>query len=83
MVIDRFGGPEGRFLSPDGTPYEQRGLPPYNLDEGYHRYRVERDIPVWMGEAAPAMGQPGGGIQYLSPYQVADLVLAGYLKEIT
>ncbi|MGH8574516.1 MAG: glycohydrolase toxin TNT-related protein [Gammaproteobacteria bacterium] len=36
-----------------------------------------------MGPAAPAMGQPGGGIQYLSPYQIADLVQAGYLEEIT
>ena len=82
-VIDRFGNADGRFLSPAGVPFEARGLPPDNLADGYHQYRVVREIPVWMGPAAPAMGQPGGGLQYLSPYQVADLVQAGYLEEIT
>lgn len=82
-VIDRFGSADGRFLSPAGVPFEARGLPPDNLADGYHQYRVVREIPVWMGPAAPAMGQPGGGLQYLSPYQVADLVQAGYLEEIT
>ncbi|MFC0429495.1 TNT domain-containing protein [Kutzneria buriramensis] len=81
-VIDRFGKADGRFLSPAGTPYEQRGLPPQNLDDGYHQYQVMKDIPVWAGKIAPAMGQPGGGIQYLSPTTVADLILSGHLKEI-
>jgi Tuberculosis necrotizing toxin len=81
-VIDRFGKADGRFLSPTGTPYEQRGLPPQNLDDGYHQYQVIKDIPVWAGKIAPAMGQPGGGIQYLSPNTVADLILTGHLKEI-
>ncbi|MFI9381105.1 TNT domain-containing protein [Kutzneria sp. NPDC052558] len=81
-VIDRFGKADGRFLSPTGTPYEQRGLPPQNLDDGYHQYQVLKDIPVWAGKIAPAMGQPGGGVQYLSPSTVADLIISGHLKEI-
>ena len=81
-VIDRFGKADGRFLSPPGTPYDQRGLPPQNLDDGYHQYQVLKPIPVWAGKIAPAMGQPGGGIQYLSPTTVADLVMTGHLKEI-
>ncbi|GLZ30680.1 hypothetical protein Lesp02_28690 [Lentzea sp. NBRC 105346] len=81
-TIDRFGPAGGRFLSPPDTSFPERGLPPTNLDDGYHRYVVEKPIPVWMGEIAPAMGQPGGGIQFLSQHAVADLVLAGYLREI-
>jgi nicrotizing toxin Mtb-like protein len=81
-VIDRFGKADGRFLSPIGTSYEQCGLPPQNPDDGYHQYQVIKDIRVWAGKISPAMGQPGGGIQYLSPGTVADLILAGHLKEI-
>lgn len=81
--IDRFGKADGRFLSPVDTSYPERGLPPSNLDDGYHRYVVEKPIPVWMGEIAPAMGQDGGGTQFLSPHAVAELVAAGYLREVT
>jgi hypothetical protein len=81
-VIDRFGDPNGRYLSPAGTPFDDRAIPGDSLDKGYHRYEVVREIPAWMGGIAPAMGFPGGGIQYLSPHSVEDLVLAGYLKEI-
>lgn len=81
-VIDRFGDPNGRYLSPAGTPFDDRAIPGDSLDKGYHRYEVVKEIPAWMGGIAPAMGFPGGGIQYLSPHPVEDLVLAGYLKEI-
>jgi hypothetical protein len=81
-VIDRFGDPDGRYLSPAGTPFDDRAIPGDSLDKGYHRYEVVKEIPAWMGGIAPAMGFPGGGIQYLSPHSVEDLVLAGYLKEI-
>ena len=81
-VIDRFGDPDGRYLSPAGTAFDERAIPGDSLDKGYHRYEVVKEIPAWMGGIAPAMGFPGGGIQYLSPHPVEDLVLAGYLKEI-
>ncbi|OLR90975.1 TNT domain-containing protein [Actinokineospora bangkokensis] len=81
-TIDRFGSPRGDFVSPADTPYPQRGLPPDNLQAGYHQYEVVRPIPVWEGPIAPAMGQPGGGTQYVLPHSVVDLVNAGYLREI-
>jgi hypothetical protein len=70
--IDRFGPENGRFLSPDGTPFPDRALPPDSLiarpgdhtPHGYHRYEVTRPFQVSSGPAAPAFGQPGGGTQH-------------------
>ncbi|WP_214412851.1 TNT domain-containing protein [Sphaerisporangium fuscum] len=77
--VDRFGGEGGAFLSPVGTPYSQRAIPPSNLDTfapqypcNYHVYRVARSFAVDVGPIAPAFQQPGGGRQYhlLSKYFV-------------
>lgn len=81
--LDRFGTPEGRVLSAAGTPFVQRSLPPQAADEGYRRYRVEKDLPVHRTISAPWFGQPGGGSRYRTTYPVADLVALGYLTEIT
>jgi hypothetical protein len=81
--LDRFGTPEGRVLSTAGTPFAERSLPPQAADEGYHRYRVVRDLPVHRTISAPWFGQPGGGSRYRTTYPVADLVALGYLTEIT
>lgn len=80
--IDRFGDPDGRFVSPKDVPYHERGLPPGNLDAGYHTYRVDKEIPVWAGTAAPAQGMPGGGTQYLSPYTIEQLIAGKYITEV-
>ena len=70
--IDRFGSEFGGYLSPEGTPYEARGIPPQSLDSktapatcNYSRYRVLQTIPVYSGPIAPALGQPGFGLQYV------------------
>jgi hypothetical protein len=67
-LLDRFGGPQGRFLSPAGTPYAERSLPPSNINGGapnfdYHVYEVVRPFTADVGFIAPAMGQDGGGLQ--------------------
>ncbi|HEX5769636.1 MAG TPA: TNT domain-containing protein [Nocardioidaceae bacterium] len=96
--LDRFGPPEGRYLSPPETPYAERGLPPSNLDAtqpnfGYHQYEVLERFPAEVGYIAPAMSQPGGGLQVfvngsLIPegagqrVNVQWLVDKGYLKEL-
>jgi hypothetical protein len=80
--FDRFGPGFGQYGSPVGTPFPERALPPSSLDAGYHRYEVVKPIPAWEGSIAPAMGQPGGGVQYWLPHSVVDLVNAGYLREI-
>jgi hypothetical protein len=67
-ILDRFGKPDGRYLSPPETPFAERGLPPNSLDGtkpdlGYHQYQVEKPFTADVGYIAPAMGQPGGGLQ--------------------
>ncbi|HEU4842463.1 MAG TPA: TNT domain-containing protein, partial [Ilumatobacteraceae bacterium] len=97
--IDRFGSEFGGYLSPEGTPYEARGIPPQSLDSttapatcNYSRYKVLQTIPVYSGPIAPALGQPGFGLQYVldasifpgSPpdLNVGYLVANGYLQRV-
>ena len=97
--IDRFGSEFGSYLSPEGTPYGARGIPPQSLDNttkpatcNYSRYKVLKDIPVFSGPIAPALGQPGFGLQYVldasifpgSPamFNVGYLVTNGFLERV-
>ena len=71
MRVDRFGSEFGGYLAPTGTPYGARGIPPQSLDStsdprscNYSRYKVLQPIPVQSGPIAPALGQPGFGVQY-------------------
>ncbi|BBZ61991.1 glycohydrolase toxin TNT-related protein [Mycolicibacterium monacense] len=81
-TFDRFGPGFGQFGSPVGTAFPERALPPHSLEAGYHRYEVVRPVPIWQGSIAPAMGQPGGGVQYYFTQPIVDLVNAGYLREV-
>ncbi len=67
-VIDRFGDERGRYLSPDGTTFSERALPPDSLNPqvekyGYHRYEIVRPFQADVGYVAPAFAQQGGGLQ--------------------
>ena len=98
--IDRFGSEFGGYLSPEGTPYADRGIPPQSLDSttapascNYSRYKVLQTIPVYSGPIAPALGQPGFGLQYVldasifpgNPpgFNVGYLVANGFLQRVT
>jgi hypothetical protein len=72
QLIDRFGSEGGTYLSPEGTPYSARGIPPESLNPfpggepcNYYRYRVLKPFSVNAGPIAPALGQPGFGLQYV------------------
>ncbi|NBM17609.1 TNT domain-containing protein [Streptomyces sp. GC420] len=87
--IDRFGSEAGTFLSPAGTPYEQRSIPPQNLNTytpdhpyNYYAYKVLKPITVQAGPAAPFYGQPGQGLQYVTSQSVTSLLAGGYLKRL-
>lgn len=69
--LDRFGNPGGRYLSPLGTPFSSRALPPANLITpenaplaNYHVYCVLKPFFVDSGPIAPWFAQPGWGTQY-------------------
>lgn len=82
-LIDRYGTPGGRFLSPSGTPFETRALPPHYLTtQEYHVYEVMRPFEVEAGLIKPWFGQQGMGTQYRSPLFVQDLLDSGVLREV-
>src|SRR4029453_9597357 len=76
--IDRFGHEGGDYLSPEGTPFEQRALAPKSLKDDYHVYKVVKPLPVESGGIAPAFDQPGGGVQYKTTKSVKQLLDEGY-----
>ena len=81
-TVDRFGDARGSFLSPRGTPFAARSLPAEAATRPLTTYRVVAPVQVQAGTAAPAYGQPGGGIQYdLGGRSVQDLIKQGSLIE--
>jgi hypothetical protein len=78
--IDRFGPETGRFFSPERTPLPNRALP--NASGSPTVYEVLKPLDVQAGVVAPAFGQPGLGIQYMTSSPVADLIRLGYLKPV-
>lgn len=62
--IDRFGPPQGTFLSPIGTSYSARALKPGTMANDYYVYEVLRPLPVKAGEVRPWFSESGGGMQY-------------------
>ncbi|WP_231984038.1 TNT domain-containing protein [Mycobacterium sp. 852013-51886_SCH5428379] len=56
-VIDRFGSPYGAWLSPDGTPFAERALPPDSASKPYYQYVVDDPSqlpPGWRIEQSQA-----------------------------
>ncbi|PRX44322.1 PPE-repeat protein [Prauserella shujinwangii] len=82
-LLDRFGTAHGRVFAADGTPFARRSLPPSHLAAGYRRYRVRREVPMWRTLSAGWFGQPGGGERFRSVYSAAELVILGYLADVT
>ena len=82
-VLTRYGGPGGRYVSPDGMTFEQRALPSTTREGDFHVYRVERAIDgVQKGKIAPWFGRLGGGIQYKLPDRIVNLMEASMLREV-
>lgn len=80
--IDRFGSDYGTFTSPLGISYEQRALAPGTELKPYSVFEVLKPIDVKAGEIAPWFNQPGGGIQYVMPDTIDELIEAGYLRRL-
>ncbi len=85
QLIDRFGSEGGTYLSPQGTPYAARGIPPESLNPfpggepcNYYRYRVLKPFSVNSGPIAPALGQPGFGLQYV----LSNTLFAGVTERV-
>jgi hypothetical protein len=81
-AMDRVGGPGGNFMYEARTPFENRSLPPDWVSRPYHVYRLQRPLRVLTGVAVPWYGQPGGGLAYVLPASVQELIVDGTLVEI-
>ncbi len=95
--VDRFGGrfdektgefvDTGNFLAPEGTPYEERALPPGTNEKTYSVYEVLKPIEgVKAGLIAPWFGEKGGGVQYTTgdkSRSIGSLIQGGYLRLVT
>ena len=80
--IDRYGYPGGTFVSPEGTPFEERALLPSTLTKPYNVYEVTQPFEAQAGTVASWFGFGGGGIQYELPQSVQDLIDQGFLKRV-
>ncbi|MDR0308697.1 MAG: TNT domain-containing protein [Coriobacteriales bacterium] len=80
--IDRYGDESGSFAAPQGTPYEQRSLPPGSEDNLYNTYEVVKPMDVYSGETASWFDQPGGGTQYKLSMSIEELKELGYIRPI-
>ena len=80
--LDRFGDQEGNTLYAARTRYPNRSLPPDFVHREYRVYRLHDPLRAVTGSAVPWFGQPGGGIVYLLPQSIRELLNRGILIEI-
>jgi hypothetical protein len=80
--VDRFGDQEGNTVYAARTRYLFRSLPPDFVDRDYRVYRVHDPLRAVVGTAVPWFGQPGGGVAYLLPRSIRDLMREGLLVEV-
>lgn len=81
-LVDRFGDTCGSFLSPEGASYAGRALPYQCQGYAYTVYRVLKPLPVTIGTAAPAFGEPGGAVQLKTSELVDQLLAEGVLQKV-
>ena len=79
--IDRYGDETGRYVSPEGTPYDQRSMSPFSDKSNYNSYEVLKPFDVDAGKIAPYYFQKGGGIQYKTGQSIKWYIKNGYLKK--
>ena len=80
--LDRYGNESGRYTSPEGTPYNQRSMPPFSDKSNYNIYEVLKPIEgVRSGQINPYYLQEGGGTQYLLPQKIKWYLELGYIRK--
>lgn len=81
-LVDRYGAPTGRFLSPVNTPYAERSLPYLKSSDPYHLYIVTKPFEVEAGPTKPWFGEPGGALQFMTFTPIKSLLAAHELREV-
>ena len=81
--VDRYGLPRGKYLSPVGTPYSMRALPPGTDSAPYTVYEVVKPIEnVSKSKIAPWFGELGLGTQYKLENSVQSYMDSGHLRKV-
>ena len=80
--ISRYGSEGGFFVSPEGTPFEQRSLPAWRANEEPTVYEVTEPIKVKASTILPFYDQEGMGTQYELPETIEVLRMAEMLKVV-
>lgn len=88
----RYGSEAGLYTAPKGTRYEEVSLPYTKESVFYHEYEViaesitvtgiMKGCIVERGRVAPGFDYPGGGIQYLHPYNMIRSINLKLIREI-
>lgn len=82
-LVDRYGYSGGTFVSPVGTPYPMRALPPSSNQKPYTIYRVLKPFNnVAACKVMPWFGEIELGTQYELPKSVKSYIEAGHLEEV-
>lgn len=83
FLVDRYGLPRGKYLSPVGTPYTMRALPPGTDSAPYTVYEVVKLIEnVSKSKIAPWFGELGLGTQYKLENSVQSYIDSGHLRKV-
>jgi hypothetical protein len=80
--VDRFGSEGGQYVSPAGTSYGARSLPPGSFNRDYNLYRINTVINVKASIVSPYFGQPGLGTQYRFSEPLYKLIEKGILVKV-
>ncbi|WLF69132.1 peptidoglycan-binding protein [Clostridium septicum] len=80
--IDRYGTDYGSFASPEGISYGERALAPGTDLKPYSVFEVIKPMKVKAGEIAPWFNETGGGIQYVLPDIIDELLDAGIIRRV-
>ena len=82
-LVDRYGYSGGTFVSPVGTPYSMRALPPGSNQKPYTTYRVLKPINnVAACKVIPWFGEIELGTQYELSKSVKSYIEARHLEEV-
>ena len=79
LTVVRYGSERGYFVTDPGTPYSSLSLPYDKNSIEYHKYIINSDIACTKGTVAPAFGEKGGGVQYMTNDSISDLIELGVL----
>jgi len=84
-TVVRYGGYTrySDYVGASGSSTEVLSLPPYTNTNVFQEFLVLKPIPGTESSiVAPWGGSTGGGIQFLLPKPIAELISEGYIKVI-